>query len=269
MTDEPGWLCLAGSITSLPAGTEGRVVVTGSHGGLFAAALAIRARFRAAIFHDAGIGREGAGIACLEVCARTGMPAATVGHETACIGDARHILSAGRISHANAPAVALGVRPGMPCREAAERLAGARMPQRWEAPPIDEERLVLEGHGRRIVLVDSASLIRAEDEGAVLVTGSHGGLVDGDPARALKADGFAAVFNDAGIGFRDCGVRRLAVLDARGTAGLAVDCATARIGDARSSFEEGRISRVNGTAARLGVVPGQPCREAVLALAAM
>ncbi len=269
MTDGPRWLCLAGSITSLPAGTEGRVVVTGSHGGLFAAALAIRARFRAAIFHDAGIGRDGAGIACLEVCGRIAMAAATIGHETACIGDARDILARGRISRANAPAAELGVRAGMSCREAAERLAGARLPERWETPPIDEERHVLEGRGRRIVLVDSASLIRTEDEGAVLVTGSHGGLVDGDPRRVLKADGFAAVFNDAGIGFRECGVRRLAVLDARGTAALAVDCATARIGDARSTFEEGRISRVNRTAARLGMAPGQPCREAVLALAAM
>ena len=269
MKETPQWLCLAGSITSLPAATEGRVVVTGSHGGLFAAALAIRARFRAAVFHDAGGGREQAGIAGLEACTRTGMAAAAVSHETACIGDARDVLARGRISHANALASALGVRPGMPCREAARLLAGAGLPERWDPPPIDEERHVLEGHGRRILLVDSASLIRSEDEGAVIVTGSHGGLVDGDPGRALKADGFAAVFNDAGIGFRECGVRRLAVLDAKGTAGLAVDCMTARIGDARSSFEEGRISRVNATAARLGVTPGQSCREAVMALAAM
>ncbi len=269
MHETPQWLCLAGSITSLPADTEGRVVVTGSHGGLFAAALAIRARFRAAIFHDAGVGRERAGIGGLEACARTGMAAAAVSHETACIGDARHVLAQGRISHGNALADALGLRPGMPCQEAAELLAGAGLPERWEAPPIDEERHVLEGRGRRIVLVDSASLIRPEDEGAVIVTGSHGGLVDSDPARALKADGFAAVFNDAGIGFRECGVRRLAVLDGRGTAGLAVDCTTARIGDARATFEDGRISRVNATAARLGVKPGQSCREAVLALAAL
>ncbi len=268
MSGTPAWLCLAGSITSLPADTEGRVVVTGSHGGLFAAALAIRARFRAAVFHDAGVGREEAGIACLPACAATGMAAATVSHETACIGDARHVHDHGRISHVNPPAAALGVRPGMPCREAVALLARAAAPERWDAPAIDEERHLLEGYGRRIVLVDSASLIRPEDEGAVLVTGSHGGLVDGDPGRALKADGFAAVFNDAGIGYRECGVRRLAVLDGKGTAGLAVDCMSARIGDARSAFEEGRISRVNATAARLGVTPGQSCREAVLALAA-
>ncbi len=268
MTEGCEWLCLAGSITSLPAETEGRVVVTGSHGGLFAAALAIRARFRAAIFHDAGVGLEEAGIGGLAACQATGMAAAAVSHETACIGDARHVLAHGRISHANPLAAARGVRPGMPCREAARLLAGAPLPASWQVPAIDEQRHLVEGHGRPILLVDSASLVRPEDEGAILVTGSHGGLVDGDPRRALKADGFAAVFNDAGIGYRECGVRRLVVLDEKGTAGLAVDCRTARIGDARSTFEQGRISRVNATAARLGIEPGIPCREAVLALAA-
>jgi hypothetical protein len=46
------------------------------------------------------------------------------------------------------------------------------------------------------------------------------------------------------------------MLEARGIAGATVAAASARIGSARSTSEDGVLSAVNGPAARLGGVPG-------------
>ena len=104
-----------------------------------------------------------------------------------------------------------------------------------------------------MVLVDSASLVSAEvDRGAIVVTGSHGGLVGGDPAAALRTEAFAAVFHDAGIGIDQAGIGRLPTLDDRGIAAATVAAASARIGEARSTLDDGVLSAVNATAAGTG-----------------
>jgi hypothetical protein len=152
----------------------------------------------------------------------------------------------------------------MACLEAAVLLTLAPR-VRAEAPEVGEGRSeIAEASPRRIVLVDSAAMVRPEDAGCIVVTGSHGGLVGGDPAMALRTEGFAAAFNDAGIGIEEAGVGRLPALDARGIAAFAVAAASARIGEARSSFEDGIVSRVNGTAARLGAAPGMAARDVVM-----
>ena len=95
------------------------------------------------------------------------------------------------------------------------------------------------------------------------MTGSHGGLLGGRPDTALKSDALAALFNDAGIGIDEAGVTRLPVLDRRGIAAGTVGAATARIGDARSTYEDGILTRVNQRAAALRIAPGMPAREFV------
>ena len=178
------------------------------------------------------------------------------------------MLARGRISAANAPARALGVAEGQACDAALACLARAaprcRSPPSREAAEARTER-ALPGAARRVVLVDSASLVRAEDAGAVVVTASHGGLVGGDPAMALRTDAFAALFNDAGIGIEQAGIGRL-----RGAR-----CARHRGGDRRSgecphrrgaldagrrralgSERDGGVARGRGRSARLG-----PCRR--------
>ena len=97
----------------------------------------------------------------------------------------------------------------------------------------------------------------------VIVTGSHGGLLGGRPETALKYDALAALFNDAGIGIDEAGVTRLPALDTRGIAAGTVAAASARIGDARSAYEDGVLSRVNDRAAMLGIVSGMTAREFV------
>jgi hypothetical protein len=85
----------------------------------------------------------------------------------------------------------------------------------------------------------------------------------GKPETALKYDALAALFNDAGIGVDDAGVTRLSALDARGIAAATVAANTARIGDARSTYEDGIVSRVNARAAALGIAPRVSAREFV------
>ncbi|MFN7863655.1 MAG: hypothetical protein ACK5N7_10140 [Curvibacter sp.] len=106
-----------------------------------------------------------------------------------------------------------------------------------------------------LVLLDSVTQVRPEHAGAVVVTGSHGGASVVTYALAVRAQLY--VFNDAGIGKDDAGIAALALLDAHGQAALAVAHSSARIGEARDTFESGVISRVNRAAAALGVAAGQ------------
>ncbi len=247
-------IVVAATITKLPD-CRGAVLVTGSHGGALCGHLAIAAGVRAAIFHDAGLGLDRAGIAALDLLGRFGIAAAAVGHYSCRIGDADDVMTRGRISHANPAAARLGVAAGQPTAEAAEILGGAEL-RAASTPGLVEARVVLDRPARPLVLIDSASLVdAAADRGAVIVTGSHGGLVGGKPEMALRADGFAAVFNDAGIGIDDAGIGRLKPLDRRGIAAFVVRADSARIGEARSTYD-GIISVVNDTAARLGATPG-------------
>lgn len=267
--DLPAHAIAADTITKLPPEARGRTVVSGSHGGSYPGWLAAAAGARAVVLCDAGVGKDAAGIAGLELCAGLGMAAAAVDAAGCRIADTADMWARGRISHANAPAAAAGVRAGMSCREAVAALAEAPV---WDAPlpekPGEGRRtLPAEPGTRPVALVDSAALVAPGDAGAVVVTGSHGALVGGKPEMALRTDGFAGIFNDAGGGPDGWGTSRLPALDARGIAGAAVDAMTARIGDAGSTYADGVLSAVNDTAARHGLAVGQRCREAVAALA--
>lgn len=251
---------LADSITKIGPEAAGRVVVSGSHGGVYPAWVAFKGGCRAVILHDAGIGLDRAGTAGLRWSEPLGFAAAAVDHRSAPIGKADVVLAAGIVSEANAHARAVGVAPGMACAEAARLLAGAA--QAVSAiPEISEARevLSLEGAARRLVLIDSASLVEPGDAGQVVVTGSHGALFGADPANALRVDAALALFNDAG----GAATSRLPLLDARGIAAATVSAATARIGEARSTWQDGVLSACNAAAARLGLRPGMPARDAV------
>ena len=262
----PEAIVLADTATKLGPAARNGVIVTGSHGGRYAAYLTLKALPRAVIHNDAGIGRDEAGIAVIGMAQALGVAAATLSHATCRIGDAADMMARGIVSRANPTAAALGVEAGMAGREAALCLLGARASNR-EPAPVEEARRVLAHPAwrRSVVLIDSASLIAPEDAGQIIVTGSHGALVGGSPAMALRVDGFAAVFSDAGVGADGAGITRLPALDARAIAGLTVSAASARIGDATSLYEVGTISHANATALRLGARPGEqlkPCLDA-------
>jgi hypothetical protein len=259
-------IAIADSITRIAeAEAKGAVVVNASHGGIYAAYLAAKLGAAAAIFNDAGIGRDRAGISGLAYLQDLGMPAATVGHDTARIGDGADMMARGVISHANPLAEALGCRPGMSCRDAAAALQAAA-PPRHAPPPALEAAFLLVSEPPPVWALDSASLVVPEHRDAIVITGSHGGLLGGRPETALKYDVRAAFYNDAGIGIDEAGVSRLPALDERGIAAATVSAMSARIGDARSTYEDGMLSRVNKSAAAHGLTPGMPAREAAALL---
>ena len=260
-------ITLCDSATKLAAEHRGTVVVCGSHGGLFPAYLAAKAGVRAVILSDAGLGLDDAGAAGLPYADALGLAAAVVGHDTARIGDAADMIGRGSVSRVNRTAGTVGGRPGMSCEEAARALVEAPKPRSAPAPMAEGRVVIAEPKGAAaVILVDSASLVRPEDADQIVVAGSHGSLVGGDPGMALGVDALAAFFHDAGVGIENAGIGRLPALDRRGVAAGAVDGRTARIGDARSLFETGALSHVNGKAWLYGLAPGLRLRDAVARL---
>lgn len=262
-------LIVVDSVTRLGPEAQGRVIVGGSHGGVYAAYLSARARVAGVLLNDAGLGLDRAGIAGLDYLDPLGIPAACSSHRSARIGDGFDLLGRGIVSHVNATAAALGIEPGMWCREAARRLAAAPTPSR-EAPDSVESRFPIELPGlphARASAMDSNSLMTPDDDGTVVVTGSHGGLLGGRPESAARAAVFAALYNDADGGVDGAGFTRLPALDARGIAAATYSAWTARIGDGRSAVATGIVSAVNVRAAALGLKPGGTVRDAVTLLA--
>ncbi|MCL6609701.1 MAG: hypothetical protein K6T74_16590 [Geminicoccaceae bacterium] len=265
MAEEP---VILDSVTKLGPQHAGTVAVCASHGGLYAAWCAATAAVRGVVLCDAGIGKDEAGVAGLAWLDALGLPAAALDHDRSRIGDGRDAWARGVASRVNRSAAALGVAPGQRTPELVARLSAAPAVPR-EVPPIGEVRVRLAEAcrpGAEVWALDSVSLVRPEDRGRIVVTGSHGGLLGGRPESAIAAPVFAALFNDAGIGIDAAGTTRLPALDARGIAAATVDAATARIGDARSTFADGIVSRVNRRAAALGGREGMSARELVALL---
>ncbi len=247
MSDRSAPVMLADSVTTLDERHAGAIVVTGSHGGVIAAHYAAAAHLRAALFNDAGVGLDDSGIAGLALLDEIGTAAVAVAHTSARIADARDTLEHGVVSHANRTARALGVVPGTRCADAVSRLRMAARAHSALPPAHDTRRLLLAAKGDRpaIVGLDSIGLVEPADAGAILVIGSHGALHGGDPRSALRVDALAAFFHDAGGGKDSAGFTRLPVLAARGIPAATVDYRSARIGDARSMWETGLLSRAN------------------------
>lgn len=254
------------SITKLTADDEGAVVIAASHGGVYCGYLTAKSHLQGVILNDAGVGLDHAGIGSLAYLDALRIPAATVDYRSARIGDGADLERRGTISFVNDTARALGVNVGETARDAANAmLAAARSDA--QAPPYHEARFTLRQEaGEPIVWgIDSISLVRPDDAGTVVVSASHGGLLAGKPESAISVAARIAVFNDAGIGIDDAGISRLPALQSRGIAGVTVDAQSARIGDARSAWETGTISRWNEAAEALGARAGLPLRDFVTA----
>jgi hypothetical protein len=266
VTDEN--VVIADTVTKLGPECDGRVVLAGSHGGVYAAYCACKARALGVLLNDAGRGMEDAGTGGGAYCEALSIPYATIDTYSAIIGNGEDMAARGTISHANPIAETLGVTVGMAAMAAA-RLMSAVRPSTKDVQPYEEARLELPaGPGERvIVLMDSISLVREGDDEHIIVSGSHGGMLGTDPATAVRGKAYAAFFNDAGGGIDGAGITRLPALDSRGIAAGTVDCMTARIGDGRSTYEDGVLSHVNETAAGLALRSGMTARSAIDLLA--
>jgi len=255
------------SVTQLGPDARGRVAVCGSHGGMYAAWLAAKAGVAAVALNDAGIGRHSAGIAGVLWLAGLGIPAVAIDYRSARIADGKDTMRSGVVSTVNEAAASHGCLPGHTCKQVVKCLLENSGEVEAPVPDIGESRARIANTGHREVwAIDSAALVRAEDRRGIVLTGSHGALLGGKPDHVMAVDVFAAFFNDAGGGKEGAGYARLPVLDERGIAGATVSNNTARIGDGRSTYETGVLSRINETARRLELREGMSARDAVARL---
>ncbi len=248
------------SVVKLPPEANGAVVVGGSHAAIYAAYMSAKYGCRAAIHHDAGIGKDEAGVAGLGYAESLGMAMAAVATASARIGDGQDIYSRGVISRANGLAMSCGVAPGMSCKQAAELLRTAPWPHSMP-PAKGEDRHIVHG----IPCLDSSSLFEVQDRDRVVATGSHCALNSGMATAPFRPR--LAFYNDAGPGADRGGVLGLALLEKEGIAAVAVSAQSARIGDGRSTLQDGTISAANAPAYRLGAAIGAPALELARAVA--
>lgn len=113
-----GRVVLMDSITKVTPEDEGAIVVCASHGGTSSGEFALEVPLRAVIFNDAGVGKDNAGIAALDMLAQRGVASATVAHTTGRIGDSLDMWENGVISHVNTVAAAAGLATGAPVSKA-------------------------------------------------------------------------------------------------------------------------------------------------------
>jgi hypothetical protein len=241
---QPGDVCLGASFAGVPS-----------------AAVPLARGVRGWIAHEAGPGKDDAGISGLSLSDRFGVPAAAVATMTSRLSDGNSLLG-GVIAHANLAARKLGVKPGQSGDEAARRMLDAPMGRAADVKAIVDERVyefVRSARGS-VRGVWSLSLIKEAHPNDVFCVASHGAIVMADYARPVAPKGVIA--NDAGFGLDRSGTSGLEPLAMIGIAAATVSTDSARIGDSKSTYEDGMISALNAIAARAGVTIGMSAVEA-------
>ena len=98
-----------------------------------------------------------------------------------------------------------------------------------------------------------------QDRGGIVATGSHCALNSGHAVEPFRPR--LVFFNDAGPGADNGGILGFEILDRAGIAGVAVAARSARIGDGRSTLQDGTVSAgqpgCNRLGARVGMI--RPC----------
>ena len=115
---------LSGSVTLVTGDDVGQIVLTGSHGGLMGGLPegALKVDAFAALFNDADVGVDDAGLGRLAALDIRGIAGATVDAVSARIGDGLSTYEDGRLSYVNDRAVFWGLKPGMSARQAIDQL---------------------------------------------------------------------------------------------------------------------------------------------------
>jgi len=102
----------------------GQIVVAGSHGGRSSARFALEYPLAICFLNDAGVGKDDAGIASLEMFDEIDRAGATYDSNTARIGDAIDAWENGVISHVNRTAAGMGFAAGERVADAIRRVYG-------------------------------------------------------------------------------------------------------------------------------------------------
>ncbi len=210
--------------------------------------------------------RDEAGLAYLD---RSGPASNSRADANTChIADGDDILAHGVISHVNAAAQRLGVRVGQTVQQSADLMRAAPVISA-ELPEIagGKRFLISANPGEpKVICLDAAPMLEPADAGAIAITGSHAALFRGQSDNVIGPDLTGVFFSDASVGKDNAGILRLAELDKRGIPAGTASAASAAIGDSRDILENGVLSFVNESAARLGGGPGMPVKEFVARL---
>jgi uncharacterized protein YunC (DUF1805 family) len=250
------------TVTRLGAEHADTVLIAGSHAGIYAVMLSLKGGARAALHHDGGISKDEAGVNGLDWSEQFGFAAAACSHLTCRISDGADVLARGIVTRANSFAHRVGVRIGMTAQAAAACLQQAEPPTHRPAPLAETRVIVEEIAGRRrIIAMDSISLVSPDDKDQIVCGGSHGGT--SSSVYALKTQARLTLLNDAGVGIDMAGIHVCGAMDEKGLAAATVAGATARIGNGRSTLEDGVLSVVNRAAYAMGLKVGMSAREAV------
>lgn len=250
------------SITQIEE-SVGTALIAGSHGGISSAQFAAQTGLTGVVFDDAGVGKDDAGIESLTYLGEMGCPAATVGYETARIGDGADMASNGVVSHVNEQAAECGCEVGQSAMECAAAMHDSNPEplERDVSSQLGETRL--EDGEPPVWALDSIGLVSDEHEGAITITGSHGERLAGEFESYVQTDVAGITLFDAGVGKDDAGIGRLETMNERGIPAATVDVDTARIGDATSAWENGVLSHVNDVGSSIGISPGDSCPDFV------
>ncbi|MGB3413441.1 MAG: hypothetical protein WBA28_01860 [Microbacteriaceae bacterium] len=261
--DDRGRILVGNSLTSFESATDiGDAVVLGaSFAGGPTGILPVRQGARGWLAHEAGPGKDEAGIAGLPLSDNYGVPAAAIATQEARLSGGDTLLT-GHVSRVNETAAALGVQPGMTGEDAAKLMLNAPLGKMHNVDGVIDESVhtVAETDNGNIYAVWSSSRIDGDRSKDILVVASHGAKIMA--LYVMRTNPKGVICNDAGFGLDNSGIEGLAELNNYGVAAATVSTESARIGDAKSTWDDGIISAVNEIAASQGVSVGQTAQEA-------
>lgn len=119
---------------------------------------------------------------------------------------------------------------------------------------------------KALYLLDSIAAVDPSMAGAVIVSGSHGGVSAARYVLGMPGRPHAVIFNDAGIGKEGAGIVGLAMLEQVAVIAATYSHESARIGESADGLDNGVISRVNDSAIRAGLRAGQRVSDVVARL---
>ncbi|WP_249869701.1 hypothetical protein [Oceanobacillus saliphilus] len=256
-----GRIMVGNSLTSFEKGLWTNDVVLGaSFAGVPTGVLPLRQGAKGWIAHEAGPGKDEAGIGGLMIADEYSVPAAAIATMEARVGDGATLLT-GSVSRCNNAAKALGVTPGQSGEEAAHLMLKGKPGRQIDlSNRVDEETHSVDTPDGKVCLCWSTSRVVGEHPDDVFCVASHGGKTMA--LYALEINPKGVICNDAGKGKDNSGVEGLWELDNHGIMAATVSTDSARIGYPMETYENGVISAVNKTAEAKGIQVGQTAKEA-------
>ncbi len=235
------------------------VLIGASFCGILSIRWPLRVNPKGVICHEAGPGKNAAGINGLFALEALGIPGAVTATMSCRIADGQDMYDNGVISHFNDSSSKLGITKGMRVSEAARRMHER---QREIPDVLRPVEMVHQGETGRIFAMGSVTFITTENTGDVICAGSHFGRTSA--AYSARFDLAGVICSDAGKCRDNSGIDGLPVLDKKNIPGAAVSTDSAAIGDGMSTYADGVISAVNKSASILGVTVGMSAREAAI-----